>query len=68
MALTDLAIRNTKPGNRPAKLSDGQSLFLLVTPAGGKLWRQNYRFLGKQKTLSLGVSVVKTFGTVEGII
>jgi hypothetical protein len=30
-------------------------IYLLVTPAGGKLWRLNCRFLGKQKTLSLGV-------------
>jgi hypothetical protein len=54
MALTDLAIRNTKPSSKPQKLSDGGSLYLLVTPAGGKLWRLNYRFLGKQKTLSFG--------------
>jgi integrase len=54
MALTDLAIRNAKPSSKPQKLSDGGSLHLLVTPAGGKLWRFNYRFLGKQKTVSLG--------------
>jgi integrase len=55
MALTDLAIRNAKPAGKPLKLSDGGNLFLLMTPAGGKLWRFNYRFLGKQKTVSLGV-------------
>ena len=55
MALTDFAIRNAKPGDRPQKLSDGGNLYLLVTPAGGKLWRLNYRYFGKQKTLSLGV-------------
>ncbi len=54
MALTDLAIRNAKPWAKPQKLSDGGNLYLLVTPAGGRLWRLNYRFLGKQKTLSLG--------------
>jgi len=54
MALTDLAIRNSKPSNKPQKLSDGGGLYLLVTAAGGKLWRLNYRFAGKQKTLSLG--------------
>lgn len=55
MALTDFAIRNVKRSDKPQKLSDGGNLYLLVTPAGGKLWRVNYRFLGKQKTLSLGV-------------
>jgi hypothetical protein len=28
---------------------------LLVAPNGGRYWRYNYRFNGKQKTLSLGV-------------
>lgn len=28
--------------------------FLLVQPGGSKLWRQAYRFDGKQKLLSLG--------------
>jgi hypothetical protein len=54
MALTDFAIRNVKPSEKAQKLADGGNLYLLVTPAGGKLWRVNYRFLGKQKTLSLG--------------
>jgi len=35
------------------KLSDGGGLYLLVTPSGGRLWRFNYRFDGKQKTLFL---------------
>jgi len=34
---------------------DGGGLFLLVTKAGGKLWRLKYRFEGKEKLLSLGV-------------
>jgi integrase len=36
------------------KLSDGNGLYLLVTPAGGKLWRFDYRFEGKRKTLAMG--------------
>jgi integrase len=55
MALTDTAIRSTKPGSKPLKLSDERGLFLLVTPAGGKWWRLKYRFNGKEKLLSLGV-------------
>jgi hypothetical protein len=54
MALTDFAIRNAKPSSKPKKFADGGNLHLLVTPAGGRLWRFNYRFLGKQKTVSLG--------------
>jgi integrase len=33
---------------------DGRGLFLLVTPAGGKLWRLKYRLAGKEKLLALG--------------
>ncbi len=54
MPLTDAKIRNAKPGAKPAKLFDGGSLFLIVTPSGGKWWRLKYRFDNKEKLLSLG--------------
>jgi len=37
------------------KFSDGGGLYLMVAPTGGRYWRYNYRFNGKQKTLALGV-------------
>jgi integrase len=52
--LTDTTIRKTKPGEKPLKLSDEKGMFLLVTPAGGKLWRMKYRIDGKEKLLALG--------------
>lgn len=55
MPLTDTAIRNAKPGAKPAKLFDERGLFLIVTPAGGKWWRFRYKFDNKEKLLSLGV-------------
>jgi len=54
MALTDVAIRNAKPGEKAFKLADGGGMFLLVTPAGGKLWRLKYRIEGREKLLALG--------------
>ena len=54
MALTDAKARNAKPGEKQVKLFDGDGLFLLVTPAGGKWWRFKYRFGGKEKLLALG--------------
>ena len=36
-------------------MSDGEGLFLLVTPAGSKYWRLKYFFAGKEKLLALGV-------------
>ena len=54
MPLTDAAIRNTKPRPKPYKLGDSLGLFLLVQPAGGKLWRLKCRVEGKEKKLSIG--------------
>ncbi|ORC47841.1 hypothetical protein B2G74_22330 [Burkholderia sp. A27] len=55
MALTDLNVRNIKPTDKQQKLFDERGLYLLVTPAGSKYWRLKYRFVGKEKSLSLGV-------------
>ena len=49
MALTETACKNAKPSDKPRKISDGGGLFLLIQPTGSKLWRQAYRFNGKQK-------------------
>ena len=54
MAITDIKARTAKIKDKPYKLSDGDGLFLLVTPTGGKWWRFKYRFGGKEKLLSLG--------------
>lgn len=56
MALTDTFVRQVKHSGAAAgdKYADGHGLYLLVT-ASSKYWRLNYRFLGKQKTLALGV-------------
>lgn len=54
MALTDVAIRNAKSGAKPIKLADGGGMFLMVTPAGGKLWRLKYRLDGREKLLAIG--------------
>ena len=53
--LTDIAIKRTKPGKSIKKISDGNGLALIVYPNGSKYWAYRYRYLGKEKTLSLGV-------------
>lgn len=55
MALTDAAVKNAKPTDKPRKLADEKGLFLLLTPGGGKWWRLKYRMDGKEKLLSLGI-------------
>ena len=53
--LTDIAIKGAKPGSGIKKLSDGNGLNLLIHPNGSKYWAYRYRYLGKEKSLSLGV-------------
>lgn len=54
MSLSVAAVQSAKPREREYKIADGRGLYLLVTPAGGKLWRFKYRFGGKEKKLSFG--------------
>ena len=54
MPLTDTAIRNTAPREKPFKVYDGAGLFLQVNPNGSKLWRFKFSFAGKEKLLSFG--------------
>jgi integrase len=53
--LTEIAVKSAKPAKSIRKLSDGNGLVLLVYPNGSKYWAYRYRYLGKEKTLSLGV-------------
>lgn len=56
MPLTDMEIKaKAKAGEKPFKLSDGQGMFMLVTPAGGRLWRLKYRIDGREKLFALGI-------------
>jgi integrase len=54
MPLSDTACRNAKPGPTPIKMTDGGGLYLFVSPQGAKLWRMDYRYLGKRRTASFG--------------
>lgn len=52
--LTDAKVRAAKPRQKPYKLTDASRLYLLVTPSGGKLWRWNYEYDGRQKSMAFG--------------
>ncbi|MYM71168.1 integrase arm-type DNA-binding domain-containing protein [Duganella sp. FT134W] len=55
MTLTDTFVKKVKPIKKGGdKYTDGDGMYLLVTPIG-KYWRLDYRYLGKRKTLALGV-------------
>lgn len=54
MPLTDVKIRQAKPGSVPIKMTDGGGLHLEVKPNGSKLWRYRYRLDGKENTFAIG--------------
>ncbi len=58
MPITDTELRNAKPrkesGSKPYKLSDERGLYVLVAASGTRLFRFDYTFAGKRKTLALG--------------
>jgi hypothetical protein len=47
MPLTDVALRNTQPGEKTKRLSDGRGLYLEISQVAEKLWRFKYRFNDK---------------------
>jgi hypothetical protein len=53
--LTATSDKQTKPKEKPFRLSDEKGLYLEVHPNGSKYWRLKYRFAGKEKRLALGV-------------
>ncbi|MDR1042104.1 MAG: integrase arm-type DNA-binding domain-containing protein, partial [Deltaproteobacteria bacterium] len=54
--LSEVKIRNQKPGLRPIRLYDGlkDGLYLDVRPSGRKFWRVQYSFGGKRSQKTLG--------------
>lgn len=52
--LTKARIKAAEPRQKPYKLYRGKWLFILVMPDDRRWWRFRYRYLGREKTLSLG--------------
>ena len=52
--LTVTAINQAKSKDKPYKLVDEKGLYLLIQSSGSKLWRMDYRFNNKRKTLAFG--------------
>ncbi len=53
--ITDTKIKNARADQKKDyKLSDGDGLYLLISKAGGKHWKFEYRYDSKRKKVSLG--------------
>ena len=60
-ALSDRKVKAAKPGRH----FDGHGLFLLVSPAGGKLWKQRIAIHGRRVELGLGGYPVVTLAAAR---
>lgn len=58
--LTDSEIESLAVESKSYKRADGRGLYIFVAPTGSKLWRMNYRYEGRQKTLSFGAWPIVT--------
>lgn len=47
MALTNIKIKKSKDSDKPFRLTDGFSMYLLLHPDGSKYWRMQFSFAGK---------------------
>lgn len=52
--LTELQVKNAKPGATKYTKAAGHGLTLIVTPDGSKYWRLRYRFRGKARMIAVG--------------
>jgi integrase len=57
--LTDLGVRNMKPGAGRREIPDGgqRGLYLLVQASGAKSWAVRYRFNGRARKYTLGAGI-----------
>ncbi len=53
--LAAVTVRQSKPRDKPYKLSDGGGMYLLINPNDSRYWRWKYRINKKEKVLALGV-------------
>jgi hypothetical protein len=54
MALSTLKIKALRAESKPYKASDGMGMYLHVMPTGARIWRMDYRYDGKRKSLTIG--------------
>ncbi|WP_044418526.1 tyrosine-type recombinase/integrase [Halarcobacter anaerophilus] len=53
--LTDTEIKKAKPKDKAYKLSDGQSMYLVVQKNGTKFFRFDFSFANKRQSMSFGI-------------
>ena len=54
MPLNDMTVRSAKAKAKPYRLTDERGPYLLVSVTGSRLWRFDYRFLGRRLAMAMG--------------
>ena len=54
MRLTEYIVSTAEPAEKLKKIFDSRGLYLAVYPSGQKVWRQKYRYGGKEQLLTHG--------------
>jgi hypothetical protein len=52
--LTDVALKNLKPKEKPYKVTDRDGMYVLVSTTGTVSFRLDYRLNGRRETVALG--------------
>jgi len=52
--LTDTALRNLRPQEKPYKVADRDGMYVHVAPSGAITFRYDYRLHGRRETLTIG--------------
>lgn len=52
--LTNTAVLQAKPSDKPYKLTDSGGLYVDIRPSGKKIWRYRFRIAGKETIYTLG--------------
>lgn len=52
--LTDATLQALKPRDKPYKVTDGEGMYVVVSPSGTKAFRYDYRLNGNRETLTIG--------------
>lgn len=68
MPLTDIKCKSAKPSEKARKLFDSHGLYLEIMPNGSKYWRHKYRYLGKEKRLAIGVTILLPSNTFFSLL
>ncbi len=65
--LTDATLQALKPRDKPYKVTDGEGMYVVVSPSGTKAFRYDYRLNGNRETLTIGRYLPGTSSRSKGM-